>query len=595
MTKFKYKKLLTTTVLVAALMLSMYVVVPGANFLSADSNSTINTLGLNSSDTYNATGIYDWSNFTSFTYRIPLEINSTFINRTDYSVKVEVDFTQALTEAGYSGEEFDDDTVRVVEYEGTNTYYPKLFDASNPEHQYILPSLFIPLDKHDGYDATTNAIGQLWFEMPGLSTANENRTFMIYYDTIENTEGDPITDNPPIWNKDYNYETDVIGDKMYHLAYGSYQEVAGLSRGELTIWNEDLSDTLFKGRPHSDIQRYLNPVPGDYNGDNEIELLVSDRDNQFWLMDYREDVELFSPLQTVNGDPLNFDTVARDWILAEIGEIPYRWSTTHTNILAADMDHDGYDEIVTTTYDRGYNYIFIYNITQDGSLNHVLNVQEVLNTTDRDIQAMALVDFNFDGYLDIIGADNDGGSLDIHGYTLYFWINNGTGVYDHFNVTQAVHLNHGDELPQEVRSISCGDIDNDGNIEVVTTDHDNHDYLYIWQWDLSNTTGRADGTMEYEGTYDVPADPNFYEPVVGAMYDWDYDGYTEIIIGNSDAGGNSSIAVIEVKGDEVTYTGNDRIVQESEWGQWGNSSIPYHNLYFPRFGDVDNDGYNEMA
>ena len=53
---------------------------------------------------------------------------------------------------------------------------------------------------------------------------------------------------------------------------------------------------------------------------------------------------------------------------------------------------------------------------------------------------------------------------------------------------------------------------------------------------------------------------------------------------------NSSIAVIEVKGDEASYTGNDRIVQESEWGQWGNSSIPYHNLYYPRFGDVDNDG-----
>ena len=63
------------------------------------------------------------------------------------------------------------------------------------------------------------------------------------------------------------------------------------------------------------------------------------------------------------------------------------------------------------------------------------------------------------------------------------------------------------------------------------TNEENYRYLYIWQWDPTNTTDFADGTMEWEGTYDVPIDSTFREPVVGAMYDWDYDGYTEIVIG----------------------------------------------------------------
>ncbi len=575
----------------------MYVLVPGANFSSANSYSNTTNLEPKSSTEYDSMGIYDWSNFTSFTYRVPLEINSTFIDRTNYSVQVYVNFTQALDDAGYDGEEFDPDSVRVVEYEGTNpNYYPKLFNADEAivMNRYVLPSLFIPLDKHDGYEAIDNAIGYIWFEMPGSSNANANRTFMVYFDTIENTGGSLVTPDSLIWKKDYNSNTDVLGDKMYHLAYGNYQDNSYEARGALSIWDENLESEIYHARPHSDIQRFLYPLPGDFNGDGNVELLISDRDNQFWLMDYNTITGFFNPLQTENGDPLNFDTVLRDYFVLLLGPDPYRWSTTLQNILIADIDNDGYDEIIASTYDRDYNYLVIMNITQDGSLNHILNVQQHFNTSFVDIQAMALADFNHDGYLDIIGADDDGGPLDVYGYTLYFWMNEGNGTFDNFSVTQPTHLGHGGMLPQEVRAISTGDIDNDGNIEIVTTDHDNHDFLYIWQWDMSNTTRGFDGTPEYEGTYDVPADPNFAEPVVGAMYDWDYDGYTEIIIGNSDASGNSSLAVIEIKGDETSYTGNDRIVQESEWGQWGNSSIPYHNLYFPRFGDIDNDGVVEM-
>ena len=220
--------------------------------------------------------------------------------------------------------------------------------------------------------------------------------------------------------------------------------------------------------------------------------------------------------------------------------------------------NDGYDEIIAPHRYPDDDYIVIYNITLDGEMNNVLNVQEYLETTTIDIQAMAFADMDHNGYLDIIGADVDAGASDVYGYTVYFWMNNGTGDYEHFNISQPIHSGHGDELPQEVRAISAGDIDNDGNIELVMTDHDYHDYLYIWQWNMNNLTGGPDGTMEYEGTYEVPTDPNFYEPIVGAMYDWDHDGYTEIIIGNSDTSGNSSIAVIKVKGDENTP---NRIVQ----------------------------------
>jgi len=563
------------------MILGIYVLVPGTDIFTTHSNSKVTPreVELRSSTAYNASGLYDWSNFTSLTYKIPLEVNSSHIDRTDYSVKIYLNFTQAIDEAGYLGEEFDEDSIRVVEYEGTNSYYPKLYNISEPiqMNRYVIPSLFIPLVHYDNYDATTNAIGYLWFEMPGTSVADENRTFMIYFDTIENTGGGLVTPNSLIWKKDYNRNTDVFGDKMYHLAYGSQRETVAVNEGKLSIWNENLSELVYYARPHSSVPRYLDPVSGDFNGDGNAELLVNDQEDNFWLMDYNPTTGLFYPLQTVNGDPLSFESVCD----SQVG--PQGWN--HYSIFGADIDNDGYDEIIAPQRYPNNDYIIIYNITFDAQLNHLLNVQEYINTTNVEIQAMVLADMDHNGYLDIIGGDVDGDIGDIYGYTVYFWMNDGTGIYNHFNITQAVHTGHGGQLPQDVRSISAGDIDNDGNIELVMTDDDNYHYLYIWQMNETNQ-------MEYEGTYTVPTDPNFYEPVVGAMYDWDYDGYTEIIIGNSDASGNSSIAIIEVKGDETTP---DRIVQEFVWGQYGNTSVPYHNLYFPRFGDVNNDGEVEMA
>ncbi|MBN2157645.1 MAG: VCBS repeat-containing protein [Candidatus Lokiarchaeota archaeon] len=577
MTKYT-KRLTQTTVLLISILLSIFLLVPSTHFFS-QSNPILpkHELGLKSSTNYNPTGVYDWSNFTSFTYRIPLEINSTYMNRTDYSVKIDVNFTQVLIESGWSGE-FDKDSVRVVEYEGIGPYYPKLFNVNEviEMNKYVIPSLFIPLEKYDNYHAEINAFGQLWFELPGKSIANTNRTFMIYFDTIENTGGYLATPDSLIWKKDYNYKTDVIGDKKFHLAYGNLRDNVAENRGKLTIWNDDLSDTIYYGRPHSDIQRYLDPIPGDFNGDGEVELLVNDRENQFWLMDYNPVTGLFIPLQTENGDPLDFESLADSEIAAT--------SWTHYSVYAADIDNDGSDEIITMNRYDIHNYIVIYNITLDAQLNHVLNIQEYWSTGEIGLQAMVLADMDHNGFLDIIAADVDGDYYDRFGYTVYFWMNNGTGEYEHFNITQEVKTGHGGILPQEVRSISAGDIDNDGNIELVMSDHDNNHYIYIWQM---NETGQ----MEHEGTFNIPSDPNFRDPVVGAMYDWDYDGYTEIIIGNSDSYYNSSIAVIKVKG---LANQTDSIVQEFVWGQWGNTSVPYHDLYYPRFGDLDNDNEIEM-
>ncbi|MEM5778326.1 MAG: NEW3 domain-containing protein [Candidatus Aenigmatarchaeota archaeon] len=106
----------------------------------------------------------EWWN-VSWHYRIRLEINSTQYSRTDWPVELKLNFTDLLPEGT-----FDINSTRVFEYSGPNLLY-------EVQSQFEID---------ENFNETNNAIGTLVFLLNGTTNANSNRTFYVYYDTIEN-------------------------------------------------------------------------------------------------------------------------------------------------------------------------------------------------------------------------------------------------------------------------------------------------------------------------------------------------------------------------------------------------------------------------
>jgi uncharacterized membrane protein len=126
-------------------------------------------------------GEFKWWN-VSWHYRVRLEINSTYYNRTDWPIEQVINFTDLLP----SGT-FDENSTRVFEYNSTGSIL------------YEVPNQF---DKDDNYNAISNARGIIVFLINGTTQSNAKRIFYVYYDKVENG----IKENKSYTNSlSYNY------------------------------------------------------------------------------------------------------------------------------------------------------------------------------------------------------------------------------------------------------------------------------------------------------------------------------------------------------------------------------------------------------
>ncbi|MFH0929006.1 MAG: NEW3 domain-containing protein [Candidatus Aenigmatarchaeota archaeon] len=107
----------------------------------------------------------EWWN-VSWNYRVRIDVNSTQYSRDNWPIEQEINFTDILP----SGT-FDINSTRVIEYSQGGTAL------------YEVPSQF---DQANDYSASNNALGTLIFIMNGTTGVNTNRTFYLYYDTVEN-------------------------------------------------------------------------------------------------------------------------------------------------------------------------------------------------------------------------------------------------------------------------------------------------------------------------------------------------------------------------------------------------------------------------
>ncbi len=503
---------------------------------------------------------YEWWS-SDWTYRIPLSVNSTYINRTDFSVRANINFTEYLNHPDLNGGELDVNSIRVVEYEGSSSSFSAMYisnDSYSDLRKYLVPSRFIPTKGE--FDATDNATGIVWFEMPGFSESNTNRTFMVYFDSIENGPKD-IDEMNVMWNIKYNKNSDVVGDNKFHLAYGSINRDPGLT-GELTIWNSDLQQTMGTPKEWGNVRNYYIMAPGDFNGDGNVELVVCDYYNDFAVIDYNQETSQWEEIGAYEFRYLHNDIYVR-----------------HYNILAYDMDNDGKDEIIATSY---YSYarpetlkivIYEFNETQDGSQELV--IKNNLSTSDSYSSHMSLADLNQDGWMDIVTASL-GGETEAWRNKSYYFISDQGNSYTRHEINYTYPSTAADRrLPNTCYSVKAADIDFDGKIEVLYSDYDGR--IYIWEWNGTD--------LEFKANIDTQMGSPYYG-IVGEIEDWDNDGRYEVLMGNRDYTVPSAIRVYEIDGDNHINTSVN---------EWENTNLDYNYMTYPIFGDADNDGEIEIA
>lgn len=102
-------------------------------------------------------------------FRAPLDVSVGAFSRSDKTVEQAINLTTLLKQAGGSGAIIDN-SIRVVETTADDT---QVIDENVP----------FQFDMSSGYDATSNASGNLIWVMKGSTSANATRHYHVYFDT----------------------------------------------------------------------------------------------------------------------------------------------------------------------------------------------------------------------------------------------------------------------------------------------------------------------------------------------------------------------------------------------------------------------------
>ena len=115
-------------------------------------------------------GAAPWWN-TQWPYRVEVQVGAAGYARTDQVVEAGINFTTLLAGLGVTGA-FAPDSVRVVEANGAG--------AVTDDH------IRYQFDGVSSYEPTTNADGQVVFEMEGATAANQTRRYFVYFGLTTN-------------------------------------------------------------------------------------------------------------------------------------------------------------------------------------------------------------------------------------------------------------------------------------------------------------------------------------------------------------------------------------------------------------------------
>ncbi|MFH1257334.1 MAG: NEW3 domain-containing protein [Candidatus Micrarchaeota archaeon] len=130
-----------------------------------------------------ANAVDEWYNST-WHYRQRLEFNASTIPRIDHPIEIRLNFTDLLRQAGSQNLSFDNQSLRVFEYNATSGS--------------ILSEVPFQLDSESGYNYIDNAVGELVFIASGYTPQYSTRLYYAYFDTIGNRIKPPVSYTSPL-------------------------------------------------------------------------------------------------------------------------------------------------------------------------------------------------------------------------------------------------------------------------------------------------------------------------------------------------------------------------------------------------------------
>ena len=223
---------------------------------------------------------------------------------------------------------------------------------------------------------------------------------------------------------------------------------------------------------------------GDLDGDGHLDVVVGNTDDKTKY--YRN-----------NGTAGPFDSSAG----ANVGNNTY----DTFDVGVADMNGDGHLDIITGNY-LETNRLYLNNATPLPF--HGVQSIEITSDTHK-TWAIKLADMDGDGDIDIV----EGNSYQIN----MLYLNNGTNKP--FAGVEGLFISN---YANDTRDVAVGDIDGDGDLDLVTGNYDNLNRIYF-----NNGTANP---FEGELGWTIPDD--LHKTTVVALADMDGDGDLDLIVGN---------------------------------------------------------------